>query len=823
MRLNSENHPEKSWLDRTLSIFADVRAGEGATAILMLANIFLLLVCYSVIKTVREPLILLGGGAEVRSYAAAGQALLLMGFVPLYSWFASRVDRVKLLVGVTVFFVACVELFAMAVSARVPYIGVAFFIWVGIFNVSLVAQFWSFANDIYSKNAGERLFPIIVIGMTAGAPLGSFIAGHLFRSGITPNLILHISAALLSLSVLVYLWINSRHDARSGVAQPAMSAADGFKLVLASPYLRLVAALVVLLNIVNTTGEYVVARLLTMHVNELAAADAAFNKQAYIGAFTGDYQFWVNVLAFLLQAFVSSRLIKYRGLRGALLALPLVALGGYAIIAAGVGLSVVRWVKTVENATDYSIMNTARQLLWLPTNRDEKYKAKQAIDAFFMRGGDLLSAVVVFVGSRMLHLTVEQFAVANIAFTLVWIGVAFAILGPRKPSPRLAFRPLATCALALGILALAASASAQETRQQEREALQAQKAAQLRPYEPTTLERRIERIGNLLDAKKRPVYPFVGSVLSGGGPAFGAGYTARFGDTGRLEARAARSVRNYKGAEATLHMPTFAKNRVKVEMRANWLDAPDLAFYGIGNNSLKSDRGGLFYRSTTFGASTRVQAARFFAVGAGLDAIQMETGATAANTSFTTASPSYTRSNVFAEFDWRQSPGYTSRGGLYRIEWSDYRQTNARVHSFSRLDAEVQQFVPILRENSVVALRALASSANAGSGSSVPVVLLPDLGGSHTLRGYPTWRFRDRNRLHLTGEYRWKAGHFVDMAVFIDAGQVASRFSDFDVRKFKKAYGVGMSLHTPIITVTRIEVARTSESTSLLFSFSPSF
>src|SRR6266567_2223525 len=88
----------KSWLDRSLSIFADVKAGEGATAVLMLVNIFLLLLCYSVIKTVREPLILLGGGAEVRSYTAAGQALALMGFVPLYSWFASRVDRVKLLV-----------------------------------------------------------------------------------------------------------------------------------------------------------------------------------------------------------------------------------------------------------------------------------------------------------------------------------------------------------------------------------------------------------------------------------------------------------------------------------------------------------------------------------------------------------------------------------------------------------------------------------------------------------------------------------------------------------------------------------------------------
>ena len=116
------------------------------------------------------------------------------------------------------------------------------------------------------------------------------------------------------MSALVYLWINSRDEERAGAPEPMMSAADGFKLVLANPYLRLIALLIVLLNIVNTTGEYVVARLLTNHVNELAAGNAAFNKQAFIGAFTGDYQFWVNVLAFLLQAFVSSRLIKYRGL-----------------------------------------------------------------------------------------------------------------------------------------------------------------------------------------------------------------------------------------------------------------------------------------------------------------------------------------------------------------------------------------------------------------------------------------------------------------------------------------------------------------------------
>src|SRR3954467_5309920 len=128
----------KSSLDRALSLFTDVRSGEGATAALMMINVFLLLICYSVIKTVREPLILLGGGAEVRSYTAAGQALVLMGFVPLYGWFASRVGRVKLLVGVSLFFVANIELFALAVAAGTPYVGVAFFVWVGVFNMSLV-------------------------------------------------------------------------------------------------------------------------------------------------------------------------------------------------------------------------------------------------------------------------------------------------------------------------------------------------------------------------------------------------------------------------------------------------------------------------------------------------------------------------------------------------------------------------------------------------------------------------------------------------------------------------------------------------------------
>jgi AAA family ATP:ADP antiporter len=806
--------PYKTRLDRALSIFADVRAGEGPTAVLMLVNIFLLLVCYSVIKTVREPLILLGGGAEIRSYAAAGQALLLMAFVPAYSWFASRVDRAKLLVGVSLFFIVCIELFASAVAARIPYVGVAFFIWVGIFNISLVAQFWSFANDIYSQEAGSRLFPIIVIGMTAGAPLGSFVSARLFRSGVNPQSILQISALLLSVSVALYLWINRRDRTPHAAPQPSMSSSGGFRLVLGSHYLRMIAALIVLLNVVNTTGEYLISRLLTAHVSELAALDPSFNRQAFIGAYVGDYQFWVNVTAFLLQAFVASRLVKHRGLAGVLLALPLIALGGYSIIAAGAGIGLMRWIKTAENATDYSIMNTARQLLWLPTTREEKYKAKQAIDTFFVRGGDVLSAAAVYAGTSLVHLTVAQFASVNIAMTVIWLAIAVRIVRPNWQLARLQPRRLAATAAAVAILAVATPASAQDSRETELAAARAEKATRLHEYEPTSLERRILMAENLFITEKT-IYPFIGSVYDGGGLGIGGGYRTRFADSGRFDAHAAVSVNNYKAVDAQLRLPDLLNRRLTIDATGNWLDAPAVAFYGIGNGSSNDARRDYAYRTTTVGTAARLQAAPLVAVGASIDMLAIDS---------TDVSPTYRRSRLFAEFDWRTSPSYTRKGGLYRIDWSDYHDlSSGGRNSFRRVDAEVDQFVPVLRENWVIALRAATSTTATPGGNDVPYFLMPDLGGSHTLRGYQSWRFRDRNRLLLSGEYRWTAGPFVDMALFVDAGKVADTFSGLDLHDLKTSHGIGFTLHTFDRTVTRIELARTRDGMGLSFSFSPSF
>ena len=141
-------------LDRFLGLFSEVHPGEGARALLMLVNVFLILVSYYVIKTVREPLILgtevpqflqalgIKGAAEVKTFAAAGQAIVLMVFVPAYSWFASRVDRMSLIVGVTLFFAS--HLAAFWVLSKIPAVernlGRVFFVWVGIFSMMVPAQ-----------------------------------------------------------------------------------------------------------------------------------------------------------------------------------------------------------------------------------------------------------------------------------------------------------------------------------------------------------------------------------------------------------------------------------------------------------------------------------------------------------------------------------------------------------------------------------------------------------------------------------------------------------------------------------------------------------
>ncbi|HXH07035.1 MAG TPA: BamA/TamA family outer membrane protein, partial [Vicinamibacterales bacterium] len=298
-----------------------------------------------------------------------------------------------------------------------------------------------------------------------------------------------------------------------------------------------------------------------------------------------------------------------------------------------------------------------------------------------------------------------------------------------------------------------------------------------------------------------------------------------YSDTGVLSAVAARSIRGFTTAAFSIELPEAARGRLRSALAARWLDAPEVPFYGLGPGSSREDRALFHYRFVDAGGEIEVRAAGALALCGGLGVLAAESGSgrtPAIEERFDAeaapglgAAPRYRLARAEAAVDWRDSPGYTRRGGLYRLAWSDYRDGRG-AWSFRRWDAELVQHVPLVRANWVLAFRALASTTTPQAGARVPFFLMPSLGGGSDLRAFDSFRFRDRHRLLLTAEYRWTPSYFLDMALFADAGTVAARRRDLDLHRLRLSYGIGARLHGPSATALRLELARGAEGLRLV-------
>jgi ATP:ADP antiporter, AAA family len=442
-----------AWLDRVLRLFSKVRPGEGLVAALMLVCVFLILTSYYLMKTAREGLILASGtfgieGDELKTYANGAMALLFVGIVPAYGKLASRVRRIRLINVSYAIVMGCLAVFFALGRAGVP-IGLAFFIWLGLINLFLIAQFWSYANDLYTEEQGKRLFAIIATGGTLGAIFGPLIA----KLADTFTVML-LAAAILLGCIALFNLIERVHRARAQgehVADdaPIEGGGGGFGLVLHDRYLLMIGLMLLVLNLVNTTGEYVLSNAVrdhaldvvpaTAHADLLGEARAAAieaDRREVIKTFYADFFSWVNLVTFLIQAFLVSRVIRAIGVRGALLVLPLISLAAYGAIGMVGGISLIFAAKVAENGANYSLQNTVRQALFLPTSRAVKYKAKTALDTFFVRAGDTLSAVLVGLGVHQLGLGGRELALVNIGLVGVWLAVVAGVVRQhRKLTP----------------------------------------------------------------------------------------------------------------------------------------------------------------------------------------------------------------------------------------------------------------------------------------------------------------------------------------------------------------------------------------------------
>ena len=425
----------RSALDRFLGIFADVHSGEGLTAILLAVNVFLILTAYYILKPVREALILSQGSAELKTYMAAGQVIALAFIVPFYGKLVASRPRMRLINTVTAFFTGCLIVFYFLAKAGVP-LGIPFFIWIGVFSLMIVAQFWSFANVIYDKAEGERLFAIVGFGASLGAVAGSQIADVLIEP-VGINQLLLLGAGVLGAQVMLTNYVDHRerksiqsHTKQVSPSKTATKAShsQSFQLVFKTRYLILMAIMLMLANWVNTTGEYILSNIVKQNAEQLLAGGAtSLTEEQIIGDFYSKYFTYVNILSLTIQLFLVSRIVKWFGIGWAVMVLPFIALGAYNVIIFIPTLTAVLSAKVAENSTDYSLNNTVRNMLFLPCTYEEKFSAKQAIDSFFVRMGDVLSAALVFFGTNIMQLSARQFAGVNAVLVLLWLVLAWQV------------------------------------------------------------------------------------------------------------------------------------------------------------------------------------------------------------------------------------------------------------------------------------------------------------------------------------------------------------------------------------------------------------
>ena len=387
--------------------------------------------------------------------------------------------------------------------------------------------------------------------------------------------------------------------------------------------------------------------------------------------------------------------------------------------------------------------------------------------------------------------------------------------------------------LAVILSVMPARVVAQETRVGTITAEQAEKAKRLAPYEVHWAERLLLNVREALVEQPAGVYPYFGSVYSGGGFTLGAGYRHFTGDRTNLSVAGLYSIKGYNLIEVAATSPGHFGGHVDLRGSALRRDATQVAYHGLGIDS-PTDAAAYRMQQVVVGGDATARFLRWVQLTGALSyedyTLKNPTGGlTPVESLFTPQTapglgedPTYLHAATSAAFDWRPSPGYARRGGLYKVALHQYADRDS-TYSFDRFDAEVVQHVPILRENWVISMRGRLETV-LDDNDQVPFFLLPSLGSGSTLRGYSSWRFRDRHALLFSGEWRWIPNRMaLDMALFYDTGMVAPRLDAISVGEFVSDVGVGVRFHAPAATPLRIEFAKGSEGLRLVFAGDAAF
>lgn len=390
-------------------------------------------------------------------------------------------------------------------------------------------------------------------------------------------------------------------------------------------------------------------------------------------------------------------------------------------------------------------------------------------------------------------------------------------------------RLIARGAAVLLALSLAASAAAQSTRVDAIAQEQAEKSKQLGTEGPSDAEKIVRRVllSPLLNGGDG-AYPWFGSIYGGTGMALGAGFLKRLENAAFFDVHAGISLNNSMLVRGTFATPELWRGILQVDASAQWMDARGVSFYGFGQDSELRARERFDYTPTEITGNVTLKPRRHVSMIGSYSLLDFSTARDVRHFQEDEA-PGLDRSLRYhvtrgtLTYDWRPAAGYSTRGGFHRVTLEHNYEARNRPYTFNAVEYEAVQLVPLVREQFVLAGRALMTMTTTADGHAVPIPMAPYLGSGSAVRGYANRRFTDRHRVLLSGEYRWRPSRYLDMALFVDAGQVAADRGDFDLGEFDSAWGIGARFHGPSFNALRVEIARGREGIRLVFAGSQPF
>jgi len=408
--------------------FLDVRPGEGLSVLLTFLYISVVVASFLLAKPIRNGLFLERYGPYSLVYVYAAVPIALSLFVPLYTRGVARLGTRSVTVVTLLFFAANVVMFWYAFRfAPFELLPGIFFVWVNCFGVIAPVQAWSFANSLFDTRQAKRLFGLIGAGASFGAITGGLLARYLVGPvGGAVNMLLVLATLILAAAGIVF--VANRRIRRKVFARPAAPSGtpfrDALRQISASPYLRLMAALVFLVAIVTQWTAFQLS--LVADVRFAGDADA-------LTRFFGTFNFTLGAVSFALQLLVTGPALRRFGMAVTVLVLPMSLGFGTALIWLLPGLSSVLLTNALDQGFRFSVDKASYELLYLPIPPAQRVVVKNAIDIIFNRVADACGALLLglatqgFAGIPGLGLGLRGTAAVNLAFIGVWGVVAWRL------------------------------------------------------------------------------------------------------------------------------------------------------------------------------------------------------------------------------------------------------------------------------------------------------------------------------------------------------------------------------------------------------------